>query len=202
MYGSVDYLTRQATFKQVSPAYPITQEIEGSTEDPALIEGMSYFQCDVSGSIDVAIPPAESKKDLVTDLLRKAKQIEYLIDALPIPSDDSPSNQNLRNDGESAQNLERDNNDETAEEDQDSEFIGLESELKEVNEEFLQVLQQAGEQALPDFAGFQLIQVDSPRQTCRGPAKSAQEYYTHHAERTSSAIAEPCNSGLDRAGRQ
>lgn len=38
MYGSVDYLTKKATFKQVSERMPITQEIPDA-EDPATFEG-------------------------------------------------------------------------------------------------------------------------------------------------------------------
>ena len=38
MFGSVDYLTKKATFKQVSDRFPITQEIPDA-EDPATFEG-------------------------------------------------------------------------------------------------------------------------------------------------------------------
>ena len=40
MFENVDYLTKKATFKQVSPDMPVTQEIPDS-EDPVVYEGTS-----------------------------------------------------------------------------------------------------------------------------------------------------------------
>jgi hypothetical protein len=38
MYNNVDYLTKKATFKQVNPSIPITQEIPDA-EEPGAFEG-------------------------------------------------------------------------------------------------------------------------------------------------------------------
>lgn len=40
MFSSIDYLTRKATFKQVVPSIPVTQEIPNS-EKPEVFEGQS-----------------------------------------------------------------------------------------------------------------------------------------------------------------
>ena len=46
MFENIDYLTKKATFKQVSPDMPVTQEIPDS-EDPVVYEG-AVFACLVS----------------------------------------------------------------------------------------------------------------------------------------------------------
>lgn len=47
MFNSVDYLTKKATFKQVNPDIPITQEIPDS-EDPKVFEGESRQEGHIS----------------------------------------------------------------------------------------------------------------------------------------------------------
>lgn len=73
-----------------------------------------------------------NKKQLVQDLLIKAKQMEALIDALPAAKEfDNPS---PKADGE-APNAD----------DADEELASLEKEMQEVNAEYLSVLEEAGE---------------------------------------------------------
>lgn len=62
MYGNITYLTQKGSFKQVNDALPITQTIP-DRDDPATFEAR--------------------KKELATDLLKKAKQLEILIANLP-----------------------------------------------------------------------------------------------------------------------
>lgn len=64
--------------------------------------------------------PAANRKELVTDFLRKAKQLEYLIDSLPSP----PSQDELETEYDLAQ---------------------LETEAQETNREYLLALEEAGE---------------------------------------------------------
>ncbi|KAI0932813.1 hypothetical protein AcW1_000171 [Taiwanofungus camphoratus] len=66
MSSSIAYLTSRSNFMQVSPDIPITKQRKSDKFD----------QPDVLES---------NKKELVTDLLVKAKQIELLIQSLPEP---------------------------------------------------------------------------------------------------------------------
>ncbi|KAL8290313.1 hypothetical protein RQP46_002571 [Phenoliferia psychrophenolica] len=93
MYSSLSYLTRKAQFKQLNPDVPITQTIPDA--EPA----------------DVFL---DNQKELVGDFLRKAKQLEYLISALPTPPVD------LDDDEQDLEDLER--------------------EMSEVNAEYLDAL--------------------------------------------------------------
>jgi len=68
-----------------------------------------------------------NRKELVTDFLRKAKQLEYLIDSLPSP----PSEEALRTEQDLAE---------------------LEAEVQEANKEYLSALGEAGERPYPPFA--------------------------------------------------
>jgi len=75
MYSSLSYLTRKANFVQLNPEIPITQTIPDA-EAPDAFEA--------------------SKAELVTDFLRKAKQLEYLISVLPTPTGDEGSEDDLQ----------------------------------------------------------------------------------------------------------
>ncbi|KAI0700454.1 hypothetical protein BC835DRAFT_1266237 [Cytidiella melzeri] len=66
MSNSIAYLTSKADFMQVSPEVPITKQ-----RNPDKVDPPDVFE--------------ENKKELVQDLMVKAKQVEYLINALPVP---------------------------------------------------------------------------------------------------------------------
>ncbi|BGP37542.1 hypothetical protein JCM10450v2_001457 [Rhodotorula kratochvilovae] len=102
MYSSLSYLSRKANFRQLNPNFPVTQSIPGADPD-------DVFEA--------------NRKELVSDFLRKAKQLEFLIDALP-SSAPAPSV------AESTQ-------------DDDDEFRQLEDEMQAVNKEYLEALGQA-----------------------------------------------------------
>ncbi|TFK33189.1 hypothetical protein BDQ12DRAFT_727993 [Crucibulum laeve] len=66
MSSSIAYLTSRSNFLQVSPEVPVTKQRNAEKYDtPEVFE--------------------ENKKELATDLVVKAKQIEYLINSLPEP---------------------------------------------------------------------------------------------------------------------
>ncbi|CAL1696885.1 unnamed protein product [Somion occarium] len=66
MANSVAYLTAKANFTQVSPDVPITKH-----RNPEKVDAPEVFEA--------------NKKEMVNDLMVKAKQIEYLINSLPEP---------------------------------------------------------------------------------------------------------------------
>ncbi|KIL61868.1 hypothetical protein M378DRAFT_81940 [Amanita muscaria Koide BX008] len=66
MANSIAYLTSRSNFVQVSPDIPITKQRNPEKYDsPDVLEA--------------------NQKELVTDLIVKAKQVEYLINSLPQP---------------------------------------------------------------------------------------------------------------------
>ncbi|GAA5995724.1 hypothetical protein JCM5350_008111 [Sporobolomyces pararoseus] len=99
MYSSISYLSRQSNFKQLNENYPVTQTIPHA-DPPDVFEA--------------------NRKELVTDFLRKAKQLEYLIDSLPSP----PSEEALRTEQDLAE---------------------LEAEVQDANKDYLEALAEAGE---------------------------------------------------------
>ncbi|KAG5650719.1 hypothetical protein H0H81_011266 [Sphagnurus paluster] len=66
MSNSIAYLTSRSNFLQVSPEIPITKSRNVEKYDPP-----DVFEA--------------NKKELVADLMVKAKQVEYLIQSLPEP---------------------------------------------------------------------------------------------------------------------
>lgn len=66
MSSSIAYLTTRSTFLQVSEQIPITKQRNPDKFDPP-----DVFEA--------------NKKELVDDLIMKAKQIEVLIQSLPVP---------------------------------------------------------------------------------------------------------------------
>lgn len=85
MSSSIAYLTSRANFLQVSPDVPITKERPVEKYDtPEVFEGaVPMYVC--STLVLTGWWCVENKKELVTDLMTKAKQIEYLINSLPQP---------------------------------------------------------------------------------------------------------------------
>jgi len=66
MSSSIAYLTTRTNFEQISDAIPVTKQ-----RNPDKVDAPDVFEA--------------NKKELVTDLVTKAKQIEVLIHALPVP---------------------------------------------------------------------------------------------------------------------
>ncbi|KAK2459796.1 hypothetical protein APHAL10511_008228 [Amanita phalloides] len=66
MSNSIAYLTTRSNFVQVSHEIPITKQ-----RNPERYDDPDVFEA--------------NKKELVTDLIVKAKQVEYLINSLPEP---------------------------------------------------------------------------------------------------------------------
>lgn len=66
MSNSIGYLTSRSNFLQVSPEIPITKQ-----RNPEKYDTPEVFEA--------------NKKELVNDLVVKAKQVEYLIKSLPEP---------------------------------------------------------------------------------------------------------------------
>jgi hypothetical protein len=86
-----------------------------------------------------SLPWAASKRRLVEDLLKTAKQMEYLIDALPADKelDKQSETENAESNGDPGQvHLDVDS---------DPELLALEAEMQQVNEEYLAVLKEAGQ---------------------------------------------------------
>ncbi|KAJ4001197.1 hypothetical protein F5050DRAFT_1817987 [Lentinula boryana] len=77
MSTSIAYLTSRANFIQVSPQIPITKQ-----RNPEKYDTPEVFEA--------------NKKELVTDLIRKAKQVEYLINSLPEPEPEEIQAQRLQ----------------------------------------------------------------------------------------------------------
>ncbi|KAK0448436.1 uncharacterized protein EV420DRAFT_1275684 [Desarmillaria tabescens] len=69
MSNSIAYLTTRANFLQVSTLVPVTKSRNPEKYDPE-----DVFEA--------------NKKELVTDLMAKAKQVEYLIQSLPQPEEE------------------------------------------------------------------------------------------------------------------
>ena len=85
MSNSIAYLTSKANFLQVSPEVPITKQRNPEKVDPpAMFEGNTHGITIIDALICTRAI-LENKKELVTDLMVKAKQVEYLINALPVP---------------------------------------------------------------------------------------------------------------------
>ncbi|KAF4623680.1 hypothetical protein D9613_001399 [Agrocybe pediades] len=77
MSKSITYLTSRTNFVQVSPEIPITKHRNQDKYDPP-----DVFEA--------------NQKELVTDLIVKAKQIEYLINSLPEPEPEELQAQRLQ----------------------------------------------------------------------------------------------------------
>lgn len=97
MSSSVVYLVTRNSFRQVNPDIPVTKTRPADREDPP-----DVFEA--------------NKRELVNDLITKAKQIEYLIKSLPPPE---------------------------AEAEQAARLVSLEAEMKLANEEYRLALARA-----------------------------------------------------------
>jgi len=97
MSNSIAYLTSRSNFVQVSPEVPVTKQRNPEKYDPP-----DVFEA--------------NKKELVADLIVKAKQVEYLINSLPEPE---------------------------PEEEQAKRLAALEEEMQAVNAEYIQAVDRA-----------------------------------------------------------
>ncbi|KAF9481226.1 hypothetical protein BDN70DRAFT_876544 [Pholiota conissans] len=78
MSNTIAYLTSRANFLQVSPEVPVTKQRNPEKFDPPAV-----FEA--------------NQRELVTDLIVKAKQIEFLINSLPEPEPEEEQAKRLQN---------------------------------------------------------------------------------------------------------
>ncbi|OAX36817.1 hypothetical protein K503DRAFT_694415 [Rhizopogon vinicolor AM-OR11-026] len=118
MSSTIAYLTARSTFLQVSEEIPITK-----TRNPDKYDSPELFEA--------------NKKELVQDLIVKAKQIEYLIQSLPVPE---------------------------PEEEQANRLQALEQEMQEANEEYIQAVDRAKHlhRQISEFLRTMLDNADGP----------------------------------------
>ncbi|GAA6055426.1 hypothetical protein JCM3770_006988 [Rhodotorula araucariae] len=136
-YSSLSYLARKANFRQINPNFPVTQSIPGADPD-------DVFEA--------------NRKELVSDFLRKAKQLEFLIDALPASAPALSAARGTKDD--------------------DDEFRQLEDEMQAVNKEYLDVLAQA--EALHSQLQSSLHAALESRSVASAPALAAAPASTTH----------------------
>lgn len=77
MANTLAYLTSRSNFVQISPAIPVTKHRNPEKFDPP-----DVFEA--------------NKKELVNDLIVKAKQVQFLIEALPEPEPEEEQAQRLK----------------------------------------------------------------------------------------------------------
>ncbi|KAH8798702.1 hypothetical protein DL96DRAFT_1509166 [Flagelloscypha sp. PMI_526] len=97
MSSTITYLTTRTTFLQINAEIPVTKQ-----RNPDKFDTADVFE--------------DNSKELVADLLAKAKQIETLINSLPIPEQEEEQDQRLQN---------------------------LEDEMSVANEEYIQAVERA-----------------------------------------------------------
>ncbi|KAG6333992.1 hypothetical protein ID866_5097 [Astraeus odoratus] len=114
MSSSIAYLTARSTFLQVSEEIPITKQRNPDKYDaPEVFEGLGIPSPD---NLTTNKSSQANRKELVDDLIMKAKQIEVLIQSLPVPE---------------------------PEEQQAKRLQALEDETSEANEEYIQAVNRA-----------------------------------------------------------
>ncbi|KJA20840.1 hypothetical protein HYPSUDRAFT_68165 [Hypholoma sublateritium FD-334 SS-4] len=116
MSNTVAYLTTRANFLQVSPDVPVTKQ-----RNPEKFDAPEVFEA--------------NQKELVTDLIVKAKQIEYLINSLPEPE---------------------------PEEEQAHRLQELENEMQEANAEYINAVRRAKDlhSQISDVLRLMLVETD------------------------------------------
>jgi len=88
--SSLSYLTRKTAFKRLNSDVPVTWRNPEAEVNEGVFEGQfsssSSFRSFIllqQSELTYIYTDAENKKELVQDLTKKAKQVEYLIRALP-----------------------------------------------------------------------------------------------------------------------
>lgn len=82
MSNTIAYLTSRSNFVQVSPEIPVTKQRNPEKFDPADVFEGTRRRTRAWKLLNLS---EANQKELVTDLIVKAKQIEYLINSLPEP---------------------------------------------------------------------------------------------------------------------
>jgi mediator of RNA polymerase II transcription subunit 21 len=86
MSSSISHLTSRSTFLQVSPEVPVTKVRRAETYDPPEVFEGAYLVLSLwSYRKRVCSCSSANKRELVQDLIVKAKQVAYLINSLPEP---------------------------------------------------------------------------------------------------------------------
>ncbi|KAG2351481.1 hypothetical protein BDR07DRAFT_1294413 [Suillus spraguei] len=118
MSSTIAYLTARSTFLQVSEQIPITK-----IRNPDKYDSPELFEA--------------NKNELVQDLIVKAKQIEYLIQSLPVPE---------------------------PEEQQANRLQALERQMQDANEEYIQAVDRAKNlhRKISEFLRIMLDNADGP----------------------------------------
>lgn len=81
MSNSIAYLTSRVNFLQVSPDIPITKQ-----RNPEKYDSEEVFEGKYLNLLrNLVNSRLANKKELVADLIVKAKQVDYLINSLPVP---------------------------------------------------------------------------------------------------------------------
>ena len=97
MSATVTYLCAKTNFEQVSEAIPITKQRNPEKFDPPdVFEGQhtSVILCP-----NLMLTKAlANKKEMVADLMTKAKQVEALIRSLPVPESEEAQVSHVRKD--------------------------------------------------------------------------------------------------------
>ncbi|GAA5820111.1 hypothetical protein JCM10212_000446 [Sporobolomyces blumeae] len=125
MSSTLSYLSRKSTFKPLNPNFPATQSIPNA--DPP-----DVFQA--------------NQKELVVDFVRKAKQLEYLIDALPSPPPPRAPRSTLSEEQPGSTEVDSSAGGGRAESNEvvdDRDLADLERELVETNNGYLDAIDQA-----------------------------------------------------------
>lgn len=141
---AVVQLVQRTDFKQVSPDIPVTKSRpKDKIDSPQKFEGLGFVG---SHAFEFCSCLLENKRELVADLIRKAKQIELIIESLPAPE---PEQAQVRSVEEGYPNS-------ILILPQAARFEVLEQEMQRANEEYQTAVERAStySQSLPMYPSF------------------------------------------------